>query len=153
MFELRRRSPLHSQNDGPIFSPGKKKKTHTHNAAPPLLALLLSLKLHRFQQRYTSSAGCDCTGLLAPSLHQRSCSLKKGPAQNEKDESNDCPLSDWTACSGPYTTPGYTFSDGNTDLWTSRGFVCKSSKRLMECISGLKSTCMLIVKLSHKSLE
>lgn len=79
MFELRRRCSLHSQNDGPIFCPGKKKHTRTHNATPPPLShsLLLSLKLHRFQQQYTSSAGFDCTGLLAPSLHQWSSSLSK----------------------------------------------------------------------------
>lgn len=58
------------------FQPWGKKK-NPHNAAPPLLVLLLSLKLHRFQQRCTSSAGFDCTGLLAPSLHQWSCSLSK----------------------------------------------------------------------------
>lgn len=41
-------------------------------------SLLLSLKLHRFEQQCTSLAQFDCTGLLAPSLHQPSCSLSKG---------------------------------------------------------------------------
>lgn len=79
MFELRRRCSLHSQNDGPIFCPGKKNHTHAHTmrVLPPSHSLLLSLKLHRFQQQYTSSAGFDCTGLLAPSLHQWSSSLSK----------------------------------------------------------------------------
>lgn len=76
MFELRRRCLLRSENDGPIFCPGKK---HTRTQCDsPSPSLLLSLKLHRFQQRYTSSAEFDCTGLLAPSLHQWSCLLSVG---------------------------------------------------------------------------
>lgn len=68
---------LRSENDGPIFCPGKKTHTRTQCDSPSP-SLLLSLKLHRFQQRYTSSAEFDCTGLLAPSLHQWSCSLSVG---------------------------------------------------------------------------
>lgn len=60
------------------FSALGKKTTHAHTMRlPPSHSQLLSLKLHRFQQQYTSSAGFDCTGLLAPSLHQWSSSLSK----------------------------------------------------------------------------
>lgn len=65
----------------PFSALGKKRKKHAHTHTRTQcdsLSLLLSLKLHRFQQRYTSSAEFDCTGLLAPSLHQWSCSLSVG---------------------------------------------------------------------------